>query len=114
LDKVNLFIQSDVYEAEPKNEKTKISSSPSQTNIGHVEQYVAGNAINITNITNILQKLEKEIENEPNLDPQEKEELQNMIQEESTGWNKVKDGFAKYGGKFTGHILRSFVGLPDD
>jgi len=37
-----------------------------------------------------------------------------MIQEESTGWNKVKDGFAKYGGKFTGHILRSFVGLPDD
>jgi hypothetical protein len=62
----------------------------------------------------MLHDLEKEIEKETNLTPQEKESLQKELQETSGRFDKLKSEVAKYTGKALGHGLRSFVGMPDD
>jgi len=116
IDKVGIYIDSELAEIPNKDDQQQNSTSitPPQMNIENIQQYVAGNVNSITNITNILQQLKKEIENESNLTPTEKLELQKEVEETSGKLDNVKNSFAKYGGKFTGHVLRSFIGLPED
>ena len=58
--------------------------------------------------------LNQELDEEPNLTIQEKQDLKGKIQENSGNWDELKEGLVKYGGKFVGHTLRSFVNLPDN
>ena len=92
----------------------KENSTPdlkTQTTIGTVGTYVAGDSINISNVTNYLKELQKEIEKEPRLNDDEKAEIQKIIEEESVRWSEVKSNLVKYGAKFTGQALRSFMGF---
>jgi hypothetical protein len=114
IEKTSLYINSEIYEKNDDEKIIKTSTSQISPTIGTAHNVYMADAINITNIINVLQQLEKEIENESNLTPQEKQELQKEVKEVSGKLHMIKNCLAKYGGKFTGHALRSFAGLPDD
>ena len=58
-----------------------------------------------------INELEKEIDNETELTTEQKQDLKKTVQETSGRFDTIKSELSKYGGKFTGNLLHTFVGL---